>query len=1041
MPVRQCFCGRPAAVTLTTAHYTSPIAWSSGNITSWTTIEANAATRWLSTANVTRLRVDLDAAPGAGTSRIFTLRKNGVDTALVVTITGAATGGLASGEIALTAGDYITLRHTVSGSPASMGGRPKITVEIEGEEVGVSCYGGASGTLGTGAPHTGIFSPAQWSVAGVIFSKEVVACIGTLTQIRLDLTVAPGSGKSYAFHVYKNGVKQDGSGGTVNTTVTIADSAVTGSATFSLPLTIGDNVYLASTASGSPATTTAIAAARYVATTDGESQQGAYTYANLAAGTTKYGVPFGTGTSIGTPESAFSARGGPSTFTLTRIVGDCGAVSIFRTDDNVFTLRKNGAATALAATVTATDEWVADTGTVTIDAGDLFDVEINCVDADLAAPARWGLCQYSLLQDVALQKVTQFVVMVGYDEDADTDTPATASPCTGGGTVPTGTNPSAGSSLATAERPEFWLEIDVGGATPTTVYLATGALADADTYKEPRVLAFGELVRALTDSKGGFETATLQVRLADTDRVYRAYMDEVWSGASSTDALLNKPARLYGRDGAAAGTAQLLFQGYVRDYRPDGDLTFALEIEDHLTALATSTFNDEVLVPKQTMNNVSDATPVQKTYDKPTPLCYGSLSDEDQGADAVGVVQAIYTQQTSQFYPDLPRNLDFYLVCLGAVKNIQSVFGADYLTGGAEPTTRAKLPTSAWGSWAWAPHMPGWPFADQYVEANGKRYTAILLDQSHIVSTLAREGRIPLTVNLCGYENVGDATGTMISSLERQFLHFLINFVFNDYDGSGDWETTIPTLGAYSAIDTATFEATKTAGAAMVSGGVTGAFVVAHDLRQRTVRDLVEQFCLSGGFDLGVNRYGQLMLTRLDTTATASGATTRTDLADVVKNSFSIKPAVDEVVSIVPYVYARNYLSALSDLNPDVGTRTPRDPYDGAWLSGQLTVDDGSGGTAKAKVQEFEMVRDATIAEWLATATLDLRSKARMTAEWSERLGATALELGDLTKLTNYKGTGASGWTARRVQVRRHRLDPDGRLVKVTARDVEDLLA
>lgn len=65
------------------------------------------------------LRVRLTVAPGAGTSRTFTIRVNGANTAATVTIADSATTGVFTGNVAAAAGDRITMQHTVSGAPAT----------------------------------------------------------------------------------------------------------------------------------------------------------------------------------------------------------------------------------------------------------------------------------------------------------------------------------------------------------------------------------------------------------------------------------------------------------------------------------------------------------------------------------------------------------------------------------------------------------------------------------------------------------------------------------------------------------------------------------------------------------------------------------------------------------------------------------------------------------------------------------------------------------------------------------------------------------
>jgi hypothetical protein len=65
---------------------------------------------------MSNLYVALSAAVGGTDSRTFTIRKNGVATALVVTITGAATTGSDTTDVvSYVAGDLISLVNTESG--------------------------------------------------------------------------------------------------------------------------------------------------------------------------------------------------------------------------------------------------------------------------------------------------------------------------------------------------------------------------------------------------------------------------------------------------------------------------------------------------------------------------------------------------------------------------------------------------------------------------------------------------------------------------------------------------------------------------------------------------------------------------------------------------------------------------------------------------------------------------------------------------------------------------------------------------------------
>ena len=69
---------------------------------------------------LSKLIVDLDTAPGAGTSRTFTIRINEVDTALAVTISEADTLSVEDTDsVTFVAGDRIELFHTLAGAPAA----------------------------------------------------------------------------------------------------------------------------------------------------------------------------------------------------------------------------------------------------------------------------------------------------------------------------------------------------------------------------------------------------------------------------------------------------------------------------------------------------------------------------------------------------------------------------------------------------------------------------------------------------------------------------------------------------------------------------------------------------------------------------------------------------------------------------------------------------------------------------------------------------------------------------------------------------------
>jgi hypothetical protein len=635
-----------------------------------------------------------------------------------------------------------------------------------------------------------------------------------------------------------------------------------------------------------------------------------------------------------------------------------------------------------------------------------------------------------------LQKVTQVVVIVGTDEYADEDQPPATSACTGGGTVASGSNPSDGTAISTSSKLHAWIETSsIGG----TVYRWAKVGIPYGNPKTPRVLSFGSLTRALSDDKGGFESSAMTILLSDYDRTLR--------GLHATQTLLNKSITVYVADEAtivAGGNPWKVFRGVVRDFEPENELKYRITIEDPLT-LSMSALAQERLVPP-TLISVSDGTADQGLRQSPVPVLYGSLSDEDDD-DPIGTFEAPFIGTETPAAPNQGLgNLHKHLIGLSACGNVASVFVADP-DSGDPPTRRAKVGASLYGvtGGVYVPHQFGWFLSTQYSVEDGERYTFLYIDQHHPAADLARYNRIPITVNVCGRETTGDASGATIDSLPLQFLHFLNTEVAQSV-GDADWPA-IAARDGYSLFDTSTFTTTDTRSEYRIPGGYKGAFILGHGYKQITLREAIRQFCRSGDFAIGVNRHGQIMISMLDVTATA-GTVTFTDQSDILKGSFRINPCLDAVENRVQYVYKRNHLRSLQQVNPVEGSRLPREPYDKDWLSGLQTLDDATEQTALGEVRasqvlELEMVRDSVTAADVAARRLALRkpSNGRAEATFTSTLSkGYGVELGDLIEVTHFQGIGASGWDAQRCQVRRIVDDLDEFTRQLTAWDVDNLL-
>lgn len=329
---------------------------------------AGQAQPWCATGDFRNLAITLASAPGVGKSLTVTLQINGADTALTVTISGAATSGSDTTHVvSVSDGDTVAWKRTTSGTPTLS--IQSVTAEFNGATAGESSYGRANTqTLSTRNP---LFNPAQWNTATITDRYSLSPAAGAVTKLSATLSVAPGAGTSRTLVIYKNGIKQDGAGGTVNTQVTIADGATAGSATFSLSVSPGDQLAAEWSTSGSPAVATAGMGVRFTATTDGYSIVCFGESNALNESTTRYHSAYdANASSANATESAKAMLGGISTVTLRDLYQRWS-----NTNTVTLTARKNSAGTPLtcatAASTTANDT----AHTVSIASGDTFDFE------------------------------------------------------------------------------------------------------------------------------------------------------------------------------------------------------------------------------------------------------------------------------------------------------------------------------------------------------------------------------------------------------------------------------------------------------------------------------------------------------------------------------------------------------------------------------------------------------------------------------------------------------------------------------------------
>lgn len=287
----------------------------------FSTIEANGNMRWPVSGVFRNMIVLASTAPGAAASGKkfdFTLRTNQTtDTAMTVQLLETATTGrYTASDISITAGDRVAWKCVPTSTPSV--GTIIIAVEFEATTAGESGYGWQYEILNATATRwNGVLQGQVWGSTSGAAIADIFSVAGTITDGYFDLSGVPGSAKSYTANLYLSTdggatyVKQDGTGGTQNTTITltgtVAGAGVTeGSFTgISLAINPGDLAYWEVVPAGTPNLVNGRCSVKFVATTDGECMCPGTTTTQPSTGATNYNVATGTGVAAWSATTTF----------------------------------------------------------------------------------------------------------------------------------------------------------------------------------------------------------------------------------------------------------------------------------------------------------------------------------------------------------------------------------------------------------------------------------------------------------------------------------------------------------------------------------------------------------------------------------------------------------------------------------------------------------------------------------------------------------------------------------------------------------------
>jgi len=972
----------------------------------FTTDVNRVCTPWSVAGTFRKLRVKVASAPGAGDTYTFTLYVNSLS-ALTVTISDTNTEAVdLSNEVTVAAGDHVYLHRNSSGFDAS--NLTHWSLEFEGDtdnESGYQCW--AIGAIFGGNTYHAAPFGMHAAVTTVNISLSLVAVPGVITRYDVRYSIAAGVGESNFSVLYKNGVAQDGTGGTPDTRLTVGNTTTGNLTGFSLTIAPGDLIQYRFTQSGGAASTFIGVSTKVVATTDGYFQLSALSLSSLIpTGATNYGewsfIPWTTteANATQTLDSSWWA----STLYVSAASGTGAGKSY------TFDVRQNSASPANTPTAILSGT-TSPTTASDADAGHLIVFASTDTIGLRSVPA-------------GTPSAPQIHFALGVRDRAE-----------------------EAESLCGAESVYVWMELQTDDGVK--VY-AKENLALDDTFKEGRVLSFGSVTRAFARDRGGYETATASIELNDTDRVMR--------GLADTGTLLNKRCDIYASSAAglrSGATPRRIMQALVRRYKPLPDLKFRLDLEDFFGS-SFSNFTGDRTIPQRlftvadfpNINNPADdpTSPGNPTLvGKPVPIAYGLLSDSDLYADSVGVVPCHFVgRRTVNAF-----EWDEYVVCGHAVKSIDDWFAS--ASEDANDLPRELMPDATEGVDFLIPGYAGWLThvgnSDMYRDFNGNRYTVIYARGPR--SDAAREGKVPLTLNVQAIEDVGDGTGDLIESLPEQIEHLICNWILQSYT-SGAWPA-IPTIGtpALERFLTTSTDTVKLTSELRITGGYLGAFMIGWDGSFLSIRDAIAAACRSCDIDIGINRDGQLFMSMIDSTASSLKAWN--DVVDVLRGSFDMERDFDRLANRIDYRYQRQYIQPVTELvdvvasggSPVAQVRMPETTQQPSveWLVDHQTQEDATSITNNGETRIYDLdlpfVRDTETADDVVLHTLERLKNGPVHATFDVDLCGTDIENGDNETLTHYQGMTATGWTDRLLRNEEHTVNLDTLSVTLVARDLE----
>lgn len=348
----------------------------------------------------------------------ITLQKNGVDTSLATTVTsGSFSNANYTDSAIFSAGDDSCWK--LSGSTVATPNSYDILITVEAETPAFTSLYGIAPFTGSVTAGAGKFGGAFGNGGAELYSPlvpdsvtySISALAGAIT--RMDLVTfagAPGAG-TWTGYVRLNGVLQDGTGGTINTSCVMTGSATTATAAFSLPIAVQDHADLVILRSGTDAAFAVSQVAvgiAFVGVDDGAFMSCGGNNDALDTGATGWRW-YGT-EQLAAPEIRNEALIGPTGITIQGLYVEFNTHPPGLGHSWLVTLKQNTSPTTIALTVADTDTSGLKTGSVGFSHGDTVDLQLDPSGPPTNSEFHWGLALTSAAANPPAFTTTERVI-------------------------------------------------------------------------------------------------------------------------------------------------------------------------------------------------------------------------------------------------------------------------------------------------------------------------------------------------------------------------------------------------------------------------------------------------------------------------------------------------------------------------------------------------------------------------------------------------------------------------------------------------------